>query len=498
MQLHRVSGLADPGFKRTNGRGVFACALAMAWLLSCGQAGAATMIRTVTDLQNMYHNLAGSYQLANDIDASATATWNSGAGFLPIGSVATPFTGTLNGAGHAITGLVIHSPLDHVGLFGVTQGALVENVRLVKVDVLGASTSVVPNVGTLVGTNGGSIVKCSATGTSTPGNNGNNEFIGGLVGENLVTGSIKNSSSDVDVVDETAANIGTGGGLVGLNLGVISASHATGRVESIQGGDVGGLVGANEQSGRITSSYATGAVAGGFEGIAVGGLVGYNGDSSPGVRGVPMIMQSYATGAVIDSTAGPVGGLAGVNEGGKIVKSYATGNLGVDGKYLGAAAGGLVGDNHNFHGNGGFVQAGIIQECFATGQAHGGVTIDFGGLVGANSGTIEESYATVGFDGSAGNAAGGLVGDNEGVIQQTYAVGSLTATSPLLGGLVATGAGTVKMSYWDTQATGQPTSHGGTGKTTAQLTGALPAGFSATIWGFLAGHYPYLVWYGPY
>ncbi len=44
------------------------------------------IIYGVTDLQAMNNSLAAYYELANDIDASATSGWNSGKGFEPVGS----------------------------------------------------------------------------------------------------------------------------------------------------------------------------------------------------------------------------------------------------------------------------------------------------------------------------------------------------------------------------------------------------------------------------
>ena len=46
----------------------------------------------------------GNYVLANDIDASGTSKWNSGAGFVSIGSEQSPFTGSLDGKGRVIDG----------------------------------------------------------------------------------------------------------------------------------------------------------------------------------------------------------------------------------------------------------------------------------------------------------------------------------------------------------------------------------------------------------
>ena len=68
------------------------------------------------------------------------------------------------------------------------------------------------------------------------------------------------------------------GGLVGDNEGSIRASYATGAVHGGAGGDaVGGLVGNN--GGSITASYAMGKVNSGGDTNRIGGLVGNNGGS---------------------------------------------------------------------------------------------------------------------------------------------------------------------------------------------------------------------------
>lgn len=64
-------------------------------------------ITNITDLQKIGNDpsypLGGDYELGNDIDASATNTWNAGAGFDPIGTYASPFTGTFDGKSYSIT-----------------------------------------------------------------------------------------------------------------------------------------------------------------------------------------------------------------------------------------------------------------------------------------------------------------------------------------------------------------------------------------------------------
>ena len=112
------------------------------------------------------------------------------------------------------------------------------------------------------------------------------------------------------------------GGLVGNNLGAITASYATGQVSGYI--RVGGLVGANY--GSVRTSHATAQVSGSQ---SVGGLVGRN-------LGDAITVASYATGAV--SGIGAVGGLIGYEGGNTVRASYASGR--VSG---GEAIGGLVG-----------------------------------------------------------------------------------------------------------------------------------------------------------
>ena len=80
---------------------------------------------------------------------------------------------------------------------------------------------------------------------------------------------------------------------------------------------------------------------------------------------------------------------------------------------------------------------------------------------------------------------GGLVGYNGGAIDESYSIGAVTGSGSDVGGLVGFNAGgaAVIAAYWDTQTSGQSTSAGGKGRTTAQLQDGLPNGFDPTIWG---------------
>ncbi len=148
-------------------------------------------------------------------------------------------------------------------------------------------------------------------------------------------------------------------------------------------------------------------------GISIGGLVG--------LQEGGLITASYATGDA-DGGGGHfdgVGGLVGRQDGGSIILSYATGNAD-GGSGVGDEVGGLVG----------YQLDGSITASYATGDADGGLGNDdgVGGLVGYQlDGSITASYATGDADGGLGNddRVGGLVGWQEGgLITASYATGA--------------------------------------------------------------------------
>jgi hypothetical protein len=120
-----------------------------------------------------------------------------------------------------------------------------------------------------------------------------------------------------------------------------------------------------------------------------------------------------------------------------------------------ADVGGLVGCNYE----------GSIANCYASGSSAGRSA---GGLVGCNyEGPIANCYAS---GSSAGWDVGGLVGYNgNGVIVRCYSTGHVSGSGYWQGGLVGVGGGAVMSSYWDTETSGQSTSCGGQGKTTAEM-----------------------------
>jgi filamentous hemagglutinin family protein len=259
-----------------------------------------------TDLQGISGNLNGRYALGADIDASSTSAWNTGSGFTPLGNTAAQFTGTLDGLGHAISGLSINRPTtDEIGLFGrVGSAGRINNLGLV-----GGSVSGRTKVGALAGWLGGRIHNSYTDNTPVTGSGSE---AGGLVG--LSQGFITNSHAGGTVSGELSV-----GGLVGWSQGDIINSYATGNVIASNQW-AGGLVGDMLNSATISGSYASGNVT--STSWYVGGLVGrWNSNDQPAAA----INNSYAMGAVTGTSH--VGGLVGhkVGDEGTINNSYAIG-----------------------------------------------------------------------------------------------------------------------------------------------------------------------------
>ena len=347
----------------------------------------------------------------------------------------------------------------------------------VDVDIDGAFDA----VGGLIGHNTGTITGSMTSGTIT---GAKNYQVGGLVGEN--DGTISGSSSTVDVEGHT--NIG---GLVGLNnSGTISDSHAEG---SVSGNSAGGLIG-NNNWGTIDNSYATGNVEGSD---SIGGLIGLNagtitdshaeGDvtgsnSTGGLIGMnsgstSLVTNSYATGNV-EGTEN-TGGLIGLNNYATITGSYAEGS--VNGK---TNTGGLIG--HNI--------AGTISNSHATGRVESSGE-NTGGLVGWNNGAgiITNSYATGNVEGR--DKSGGLVGSNEGsTIENSYATGNVNQTNimtSIIGGLVGYNSGTITGSHAEGNVSGQIGVGGLVGQhSSGSITGSYATGdiFGQTNVGGFAGN----------
>ena len=252
------------------------------------------------------------------------------------------------------------------------------------------------------------------------GNGSTNYFTGSYNGKGYSISGIFINRQTTDYV-----------GLFGLCSGTGTIEDLSVKNVNITGKSyVGGLIGLNNTNRTVTKVYSTGSVTG--KSTSTGGLIGSNGGS---------ISNSYSTCSV-----------SGVS----------------------AIVGGLVGFNSS---------TGSISKSFSTGAASGS-SAQVGGLAGSNSGSISNSYSKSSASGSYW--VGGLVGLNNysGVISNTFAKGSVPGSDPDIGGLVGgNSSGTVSSSFWDTQTTGQASSKGGTGKTTAEM--KTQSTYSGSGWDFI-------------
>ena len=108
-----------------------------------GSTGSPYQITDVYGLQGLASpsgNLLNSNaELVNNIDATGTSAWNSGAGFVPIGNSSTPYNAAFNGQGYTINGLFIDdASASYVGLFGaISSAATLAHVGVTNVNVTG-------------------------------------------------------------------------------------------------------------------------------------------------------------------------------------------------------------------------------------------------------------------------------------------------------------------------------------------------------------------------
>ena len=160
-----------------------------------------------------------------------------------------------------------------------------------------------------------------------------------------------------------------------------------------------------------------------------------------------------------------VGALVGDNAGGDISAVWSSSQ--VQGRNK---VGGLIGYHYYL---------GQLDQSYASGNVSGSGD-EVGGLVGNNaSGSITNAYATGAVSGN--QKVGGLVGSHNlnGTINFTYATGLVSGNQAVgVGGLVgeANSGAQVQNSFWDRGNSGQSSSAGGTGVTSADLMNALTYG----------------------
>ena len=244
-------------------------------------------------------------------------------------------------------------------------------------------------------------------------------------------------------------NVSDNQGLFGnVNKGVISDLHVSGTV--VGGGNVGGIVGMLDNSGRVVNCSFEGSVGGtGLDGtdLALGGIVGHNHNGE---------VIGCRNSGTVDCPTMYAGGIVGQNEGGyaRVENCENSGTITISAADA-SNAGGIVGCNivsgkvincRNFgtvdgtgsHGRIGGIagqnNSAGVSLCYNSGPVTGSTLV--GGIVGQNTGagTISECYNTASVSGST--QVGGVAGANEGGAKVTncYNAGGVSGTNA--GGVV--------------------------------------------------------------
>ncbi len=435
-------------------------------------------ISTCEQLQEMNGEFNDFYIIVNNIDCSASATWNPNDeewvdgviggtliddqyvgvenngyyGFEPIGQAdavgngGAGFTGSLDGQGYTISNLwIFRKDTDFNGLIGYATGATIKNITFTNARIVGGSSTgsvlgygdnvllenIVNNLGMVrayLSYNGGGIAgqfNNNSTSTLLSVNQGNvhgsGNIIGGLIGR-LYDSYVANSS--------TTANV-DGGEYIGGAFGDVSVSritnvNASGNVDSNDGDDLyieffsknsnytGGFVGRLYNS-EIENSTASGSVT--SEGNYTGGFAGQITSSS-------IISNNSSSGNVSGDQY--VGGFSGSIESGSVIGNSTA-----------------LGEVNSISGNaGGFAGFTNCESSFFRVSAFGNVSSpnDYvGGFVGSDGcegpGSSFSQVSAHGNASSSGNYIGGFIGNSfSSTFTDVYASGNVYGGQGRVGG----------------------------------------------------------------
>ena len=454
------------------------------------------LVNTVYDLQNIENNLSGTYALGTNIDASATAAWNGGAGFVPIAN----FTGTFNGQGNTISNLVSNVPSDYSVNGPAATAAQIDSAAAytgVPATTVNPTVTVSPTLGlgisTPSGTNqvGGiqSIASftapftVTATVDATSMNAGLSQLAistrDGGAGVSITLAQFLTqfcSCGPVPLVASLTYQVSAGPGRPWVNsffstgsltptytytisvnasgtatVSVSSGSYSIGQATASVGTGpfyvvLGEGAGASSSGGASQSYWSSIQVttAAASQPLGLFGTIGQSGQVSNLVlNNVNMTDNAVFTQGTNSEL---IGALAGQNAG-TISNVTVNGNSSINGLFGSFTAGGLVGQNGIFGQSVGTITGSQAAANVTLGAGFACISNDTcsgpqnaaGGLVGTNVGSITSSSASdavvVGSDASAG----GLVGFNGGSVTSSSATSSVTgSTYAVLGGLVGT------------------------------------------------------------
>ena len=197
-------------------------------------------VGTPEELDNMRNNLTAYYKLTADIDLSGVAN------FSPIGPDSnSPFAGKLTGNGHVISNLKINNVNSkRQALFGYTNGATIENLGLVNVNVVGEG-----DIGAVVGKGIGTTIQQVYVTGYIEGIDHVGGIMGGTDAGSMTT--ISNCYVNADVHTRSSQ----AGGIMGVaSSTLIEKVYFTGTVFAPggdQGHNAGGIIGLTE-NGQVS------------------------------------------------------------------------------------------------------------------------------------------------------------------------------------------------------------------------------------------------------
>ncbi|MBQ2711161.1 MAG: InlB B-repeat-containing protein [Clostridia bacterium] len=376
-------------------------------------------ISTAEDFEKIRQNPTETFRLLNDVDMRS--------------EIVTPiedFTGILDGNGYKLYNFIL-SVNDNISSFGLFKqsGGTIRNLTLDEV-ICSVTASVATNgendyVGILVGKNYGTLYNCHVISPSFVVKSAishsslNNYFhVGGMAGINH--GTVDNCTAQVVLTTNITNNNNSNyygnyycntyvriGGLVGTNDSTISNSSAnlkvtssgnatgTGKGNASNNYYAGGIAGVNNEGDTITQCFATVDI---NSSISRTNNEGYSRSYVGGLVGTNngIIKQNYAQGTIKSYTQneGYVGGFVGYdNTASDITNNYCSTAVTCSNA---KSVGGFVG-----------YLAGSVQNCYSTGDVN--VTssaTNAGGFVGqiAAGGIANKSFTTSNINAAASNA----------------------------------------------------------------------------------------------
>ncbi len=317
--------------------------------LGDGTAAFPYEIATAAQLKNVSDNVnAGTHkdryfrQTAN-LDLSA---YNTGTGWVPIGSTGSPFSGSYDGGNFTISNLFINNgSVDYQGLFGSINApataVTMENINLVNVNVTGGNYTG-SLAGFIDGTGAGvTITNCTVSGNSNITGSGDTGGMAGYLNNTVVS---------------QCSVISTGTGVTGSS------------------NNIGGFAGSITTGTTVTDCYSKADISVSGSADNAAGFIGYI------VTSDCQVVTSFARGDVTNSSSSfnRIGGFAGMNTG-IVTNCYSTGDV----QSAGADYGGFIG----------YTDTGsVITNCYSVGEVTGSGTND-GGFIGAyNAGSFTNCY----------------------------------------------------------------------------------------------------------